>query len=102
MTDPYPDLPLPAGAAKVGDWDDPNPWRRFYGPGWLIKRTDEDDVEIIIVGIQYTDGRIERGVELRGYGGPLTAAQTRQLARILIAAAAEMEQMAQYDIEVTR
>lgn len=104
----YPDLPVPAGAARVCNWCDPEIagelYRAFSGSSWVVERDDQlDDAEVHISGVQYPDGRIEREIFVDGGQDGLTAAQARQLGQHLLAAADEAEQMSAHDgLEVTR
>jgi hypothetical protein len=99
------DVPLPAGAVQVDDWDQ---WgcRYFTGSKWLVERDDrEEDIECSSTGSQHPDGRLERLMHVHRLHAddPINPAQARQLARALIAAADEYETLTTYDeIEVTR
>jgi hypothetical protein len=96
-TNPQP-VPLPAGAVKADDWDgDEQPHRIVRG----AERDIDGRVVIRTSAAQWADGRIDTGpigppyvhVDTPGAnGGVLTSAQARQLARLLITAADEIEQ----------
>jgi hypothetical protein len=95
-------LPEPAGAVEVRGWRDPEIagelYRAFKGSSWVVQRDEQpDDIRVSISGVQFPDGRIERGIFIDGAIDDLTAAQARALARALIAAADEAETMNSYD-----
>jgi hypothetical protein len=105
------DVPLPAGATQVYDWDDTStdtPSRYWRGSSWLIDANDlrgAEDIEVFIDGVQHADGRVERFVHVHQTHSDdiITIEQVRQLAQALLAAADEAEQMNSYDrIEVNR
>lgn len=96
-----PNVPIPAGAASVGDWDGGG--RLFYGSvlatidklgGWL-----PEDVRVCTGGSQTEDGayawEVVAGPVHPDY--PLTAAQARRIGGALIAAADELNQLAVSD-----
>ncbi|ELR85693.1 MULTISPECIES: hypothetical protein [Mycobacterium] len=96
-TTTIPNVPIPAGAASVGDWDGGG--RLFYGSvsatidklgGWL-----PEDVRVCTGGFQTEDGayawEVVAGPVHPDY--PLTAAQARQIGEALIAAADELAQL---------
>ena len=74
---PLSEVPLPAGAVRVYDWEDVqcgDPHRCFVGSSWVVFRDDSDglwppsrhkDIEVWIDGAQWPD-RIEadRGYDL--------------------------------------
>ena len=103
----YSHVPLPAGAVKVHEWDDRNEqvgaFRYFTGTSRVVDRDDrDDDIDVLIEGTQYPDGSVDRLIGIHSLDdGPLTIGQARQLARALIAAADETEQMSGYDPSVT-
>ncbi|GBE65863.1 hypothetical protein MFM001_23250 [Mycobacterium sp. MFM001] len=98
------DVPLPAGAVKVWDWELPHrtgwaePSRGFSGSCRVIEG-ERDTIQINVDGIQWSSGQCER--EIRVYihtdAEPLTPARARQLARALIAVADECDELATYD-----
>jgi hypothetical protein len=106
-------VPHPAGAVKVCDWDDlqagtEHATRYFRGSSRLIERDGDidKDITVEIYGTQSVAGDVVRrimaivddrdAVDLR-------SSDARQLGRALIALADEAEQMNGYDkIEVTR
>jgi hypothetical protein len=112
-TDPYPNVPHPAGAARVCEWDDlqaglEHASRYFAGSSWVIERDGLDkDISVEIYGTQGTAGDVTRHIIVidddREALNVSTSDHARQFGRALIAAADEVEQMNGYDqIEVTR
>src|SRR5262245_29578328 len=95
----HPDIPIPAGAVHVYgryDTDTPTPARYFRGSSWLIERDNRaTHIRLQVDGTQHQDGTVTRSVVLDD--DDLTPQQARQLARALIAAADEVEQMSEYD-----
>jgi hypothetical protein len=106
------DLPNPAGATKVYDWEPPevtgdeNGYRRYFnGSRWAIERPDDGstgsygpDVTVEIVGSQWASGQVERCLRLdlhRDY--PLNIEQGGPLRDALSAAIEEAEALALYD-----
>jgi hypothetical protein len=99
-TDPYPDVPLPAGADEVYGWDDPgtpHAFRQFtachrvidFDLGENFSRPWTTDFEVRIEGIQYPDGRIRREIlaAQAGYAdNPMTIDQAEQFAAALLEA----------------
>lgn len=102
-TNPYRQIPHPAGAVHIEDWDDadtPEPFRFFDGSRWGVDRPHRDsDLEVRVSGLQYHDGRIVRDIVVHELHAdePITIEQARRLAAALIAAADEVEQMNGYD-----
>lgn len=90
-------VPAPAGAERIGAWCDElkaTPFRYFEGKRHHVERGDRP-VVVYIDGIQRCDGTVDCGVvvhELR-FDDPITAAQARQIARALIAAADVVDRM---------
>lgn len=102
-------VPLPAGAVRIvgGGWEHLDitglPVRYFDGtPRGVELDERHDDIEVLIAGTQYADGRVQReimlytldtadGQSLTDLIGPLTLAQARQLAAALTAAADEAD-----------
>lgn len=102
-----PTFPEPAGAVRVDDeWllggrtpeGGPDVWRYFEGSSWIIER-DNDDIEVKIRGLQHADRHVDREIAVGPLHPdiPISAAQARQLARALIAAADELERMDEAD-----
>jgi hypothetical protein len=98
-TNPYPDVPLPAGATKVYDWCDighRDVFREFEGASYIIDRDEEGDddrLEVVVLGNQKASGQLE-GLHIKLYGGDgaeLTAPRARRLGRALLAAEAELD-----------
>jgi hypothetical protein len=106
------DLPNPAGATKVYDWEPPevtgdeNGDRRYFnGSSWAIERPDDGstgsygpDVTVEIVGSQWASGQVERCLRVALHPDyPLNIEQARSLRDALSAAIEEAEAMALYD-----
>ena len=96
-TNPYPNIPRPAGAKLVDDWydvDTSEPARYFRGSCWIIQRTDgfADYFCVQVDGTQQHDGTATRQVVLDDID--LTADQARQLAQAVLEAADELDQWA--------
>jgi hypothetical protein len=99
------DLPEPAGAVDIDiDWgivaEGAIPSRHFTGRSWVVQHLMGngrvvDDVTVRIDGWQWADGRVERDVvvQLRVAHWPLPVPQTRELARVLMAACDECERL---------
>ena len=85
------DVPLPAGATT-----DSCGWQHELRTGYycrVLTWREWDDVEIS--GWQYQDGSFSRGICVwLPEGKQLTSAEARQLARVLIAAADELDRLA--------
>jgi hypothetical protein len=91
--DPYASIPFPAGAVKVDEWVDLTTqtlFRFFKGSRRLVERPDREDVDVWIVGLQYTDGTIARDIVVH-VDESLTVAQGRGLAAALLEAADEVD-----------
>lgn len=106
------DLPNPAGATKVYDWEPPevtgdeNGYRRYFnGSSWAIERPDDGstgsygpDVTVEIVGTQWASGQVERCLRVDlAPDYPLNIEQARPLRDALSAAIEEAEALALYD-----
>jgi hypothetical protein len=96
-----PNVPLPAGAIRVGDWHDvgtDHEGRDFDGRSWVIEgagRFRPRDIDVCIQGTQYATGEVDR-VIAAGELHPdyvITSAQARRLGHALIAAADEMDSL---------
>ncbi|BBY36310.1 hypothetical protein MMAN_04440 [Mycobacterium mantenii] len=107
-TNPFPNVPLPAGAGIVDEWLDagtPHAYRTWHGWHRTIAADDpgdrpwSDDIEVYVHGTQATDGTVTRHISVHQLhaDNPVTAAQARQLARTLMAAADEADMMADHD-----
>jgi hypothetical protein len=63
VSNPYPNVPMPAGADFVEAWviEGPRPYRYFgaYTAASVVERTVLQDVEVRISGIQRCDGYTE-------------------------------------------
>ena len=91
ITNPYPDLPLPAGAVSADTWQEGE--RLVFGPDRSII---DSDLNIWTSAIQLADGRIDTEqpeppkVHIEG-GVDLNSDQARELASALLEAAAEVD-----------
>jgi hypothetical protein len=100
MTDPIPGeeiFPHPAGAVSIDPWRDDGDaviYRSFTGRSWVVER-EHDDIFVHVDGLQYATGAVERWVGLNDH--VISPADARQLARLLIAAAEEVDTVASYD-----
>ncbi len=92
-TNPYPDIPLPAGAVFGDIWEGDDPERVIMGPTRGITDTD---ITIWTSAIQRADGRIAPEqpepprVHVEG-AVDLNSDQARELAAILLEAAADVD-----------
>ncbi len=105
-TNPRPDVPLPAGAEKVYDWENPGTpgaYRYFRGRVRTIPAEDttnrpwSEDITVHVQGTQRPDGTIDEhdiNVHQLHSDNPITAKQARQLAAALLEAAAELDRWA--------
>ncbi len=100
-TNPYPHLPFPAGAIKAR-WEDPgtpNAYRYFEGRRWVVDRRDDrassEEIEVYVAGTQAPDVTVAREVVVHELHADdaITPTQARQLARALIAAADEVDEL---------
>jgi hypothetical protein len=94
QTDPYPDLPIPAGAVEA-EWQDPGTpkaFRYFEGKHWTVFREHSRDIEVYVAGIQELDGSVKREIVVHETHAdePLTPGEALQLARALSGAAAAL------------
>jgi hypothetical protein len=99
-TNPYPHVPVPAGADDVWDWNDPGTtgaFRQFtaarriidFDLGENFSRPWTTDFEVRVEGIQYPDGRIRREIlaAQAGYAdNSMTINQAEQFALAILAA----------------
>jgi len=103
-TDARPDVPLPAGAVADDDawafWD--NECRFFRGADRVVLNGAAEVIaEVRTSGMQLPDGSIDNGedeprIDIHTYiGEGLTSAQSRELASILLEAAAEIDAWAE-------
>jgi hypothetical protein len=101
-TDPFPQVPFPAGAVKA-DWQDlgsPNAFRYFEGEHRVVDRREDlpssQDVLVYIAGTQALDGTVEREIVVHQLHAdhPITPQQARQVARALVAAADDIDRWA--------
>jgi hypothetical protein len=87
-------VPHPAGARSVDEWDTASeaPGRYFIGKKWPLSRCD---AQVLIDGFQRVDGTGERFVNLMDESTELltelTADQAREIGLALLAAADEVE-----------
>ena len=96
-TNPYPDVPLPAGARPVGGWDpgrfmaedEARDWRLIHG----ADRTITDSATYVhLRATQYCDGNLEDlGIGVHADDDALNSDQARELAAVLLEAAAELD-----------
>jgi hypothetical protein len=97
---PYPNIPLPAGATSAFEWDDTGagPYRYFMSRPWTVERADRgtDPVQVHIAGIQRLDGRVQREICVSGLhaDNAFTPEQARRLVAALTAAIDKAEQLA--------
>ena len=95
-----PDVPIPAGAECVDDWQDdaPLPYRIVFGE---LRNTDGVKFTTVqATAVQYADGRIDDGLVHEPphvYLGDdaLTSTQARELAAALIETANEVDRWAE-------
>ena len=91
-----PNLPDPAGATYVADWDDvefgiDHASRYFSGSSWVVERGDQDrDIIVQIDGTQGADGSVTRRIMV--FDGnreaiELSGAHSARLGAVLTAAA---------------
>jgi hypothetical protein len=86
----------PAGATLVGPWRlDDGRTRSFTGTRRSVQTSPDSRVSIDIGGEQHVNGRVRRYVWL----GPIaaTAAEARELARVLVSAASEFDDLSEQD-----
>jgi hypothetical protein len=99
-TNPVPDVPLPAGAVADDGawalWD--NECRMFRGPDRVVlKGAAEIVAEVRTTGMQVPDGNVDNGEDAptidiyMAIPGDLTSAQVRELAAVLLEAAAQVD-----------
>ncbi|MGO9151757.1 hypothetical protein [Mycobacterium sp.] len=90
----YPNVPLPAGAVFGNIWEGDDPERVITGPNRGIT---DSDVFVRTTAIQRADGRIDVEpnepplVHIEGDTDGLNSDQVRELATVLLEAAAEMD-----------
>jgi hypothetical protein len=96
----YADVPAPAGATHVDDWndaeDESGAFRYFRGARRFIQGLQDgvNDAEVAINGTQSADGRVERFIGIYADDSALTSAQAREVGRALIAAANDLDRLA--------
>ncbi|MBV9512705.1 MAG: hypothetical protein JO280_01485 [Mycobacteriaceae bacterium] len=97
-TTTQPQIPVPAGAVRVYDWDTPevtgHGWSRYFV---CASRPADENIEIYVDGTQYADGRTsycitltdaEKGTEIFDVSH---TSQARALAAALVAVADDVE-----------
>jgi hypothetical protein len=94
----YPDVAPPAGASAIDDWqaDDPQPSRVVIGS---YRTVTDHNLRVSTSAVQWADGSIDDGrveaphiyVEALGESNPLNSDQARELAAVLLVAAAEVD-----------
>jgi hypothetical protein len=100
---PFAGIPRPAGAMRVCRWEDTEtsrPYRYFVGSSWSVDMPGSGgELEIWIDGMQHHDGSVSRDIVVSDLDAdhPLTLAQARQLAAVLIAAADEADELTGHD-----
>ena len=86
------DIPTPPDAVQVyagEEWSGDRQGRMF-----VVATHTVDGVTVEIVGIQFSDGTVERHILTSGDGlEQMTAAQARQLAALLVEAADELDRL---------
>jgi hypothetical protein len=91
---PYPDIAPPADATTVDDWQDidPQPYRVVLGADRTV--TDHP-LTVSPSGVQFADGSIECPsvyiIDGENWLSPLNSDQARELAAVLLEAAAELD-----------
>lgn len=109
-----PQLPHPADAVEVDGWrntdrDDPTvlPFRMFTGRTWTVPAAHDDsagwelggnDTRVTIEGVQFSNGRIKRWVEISGDIALLPPESVGALAEMLLSARNEMVRLNGADI----
>ncbi|ORV09652.1 hypothetical protein [Mycobacterium celatum] len=99
-TNAFHPIPLPTGIVFVDNWQpvNPQPYRVVMGADPSI---DRRDVKVRTSAIQFADGRIDdahiepQAIHVDDCDWPLTAAQARELAAVLIAAADQVDAMSE-------
>lgn len=87
-------VPVPSGATEVEEWSlDGGTARSFGGTKRLTETLFGVDVRVEIIGTQYIDGSIERFIVISD-DGLLCPAEARHLAANLLAAADELDRLA--------
>jgi len=76
-------VPLPAGAVKVSDWDGhPDDGRYWAGPMWRIDARDHfvgaEPIFVQVEGMQYPDGRVKREIGIHQLHGATRSPPSRQ------------------------
>jgi hypothetical protein len=103
MTTTKPNLPYPAGALEVHDWE-PGGTRKFFGTSRVvdIEFADFGPLSVMIAGVQRSsDGSMVRRLVLNDeYSRAIDTRQARQLARQLIAAADEIDWLSAADARI--
>jgi hypothetical protein len=95
---PFPNVPLPAGAVNVYGWDDVefnDPHRYFRGFTRVVECDTDKDISVLVEGTQRPDGRTVRVITVAEGDTEampsLTPGLARQIAAALVAAADEVE-----------
>jgi hypothetical protein len=96
VTASQPNVPVPAGAIDVGEWDlDGGTARSFTGSTKALRITDVV-VTLEISGDQDTSGEVARRAWING-NIPLTAADSREMARALMVIGDELNRLSDLD-----
>jgi hypothetical protein len=101
MTTTTSDVPVPSGAHTCDDWqdDDHQPYRVILGAD---RKVTDHAVTVSPSAVQWLDGTVDDGnveaplvyVFNLGEGNPLNSDQARELAAVLLDAAAEIDRWA--------
>lgn len=87
----------PPDAVQVDPWHPSGTGRGFTGTTRQLDRADLDGepaepAEVVVSGVQFArDGSVERWLFVRNANGPMTPSEARQLARLLMGAANEIQ-----------
>jgi hypothetical protein len=80
----------PEDATWIGPWEEGR--RLFDGQSWTVEHTTHNGrpypITVAVIGAQYDDGHVQRSILLDVPGGPITAAEARQVIGALTEAVA--------------
>ena len=89
------DIPPPPDAVTLNEWESSGSTQRPAEPASRVFtmgfRREDGDLSVELLGIQYSDGRVERTVLTQPAGEQLTGEQARRYAALLLAAADELD-----------
>jgi hypothetical protein len=94
---PTPDVPLPAGAVPVGGWDSGRILSEDETRAWRIihsadRKITDNDGYVHLRATQYSDGNLDDlGIRVLTADDDLNSDQARELASVLLEAAAELD-----------